>query len=319
MLSKNWGFYFNGSGTDWGSSDLFNLLDLVEHGKRYQNRDLGSNTHVHIVALALVLSRVAILQRCLDIAERERTTFTCKHWMLLQVGFRTMGVEDLFAMLFTSIANEIYLHSVDITTISVYVQERFSSLRQRLLNLTFNTPSQRFGYKILFVIDEAQNLGIKEFGTFLSQQIPAEAERPAGAASLDGYLRPILSPFVHGLYQISADKNMFCVIPCGTGLSVFDLKWLEDSAPVSKGYRELLGPFTDFQGWGSMEQVQQYRDLVRCSLPNADARNNFTTRVPDDSIPELFARLRGRFRPIVSAIGKQKSNVSCCPKLAREE
>ncbi|KAF9117437.1 hypothetical protein BGW39_002186 [Mortierella sp. 14UC] len=222
--------------------------------------------------------------------------------MQLQVGFRTMGVKDLFAMLFTSIANEIYLHSVDITTMSAFARERFSSLRQRLPNLTFNTPSQCFDYKILLVIDEAQNLGKEEFGTFLSQQIPSEAERRAGAASLDGYLRPILSPLVHGLYQISADKNLFCVIPCGTGLSVFDMKWLEDSAPVPKGYRERLGPFTDFQGWESLEKVQQYRDLVRCSLPNTDARNIFDTRVPDDSMPELFARLRGRFRPIVSAI-----------------
>ncbi|KAG0196513.1 hypothetical protein BGX28_010034 [Mortierella sp. GBA30] len=80
------------------------------------------------------------------------------------------------------------------------------------------------------------------------------------------------------------------------------MKWLEDSAPVPKGYQERLGPFTDFQGWESPEQVQHYRDLVRCSLPNADARNIFNTRVPDESVSELFERLRGRFRPIVSAI-----------------
>ncbi|KAF8923568.1 hypothetical protein BGZ58_002785 [Dissophora ornata] len=128
-----------------------------------------------------------------------------------------MGVGDLFSMLSTSIANEIHLHSVDITTMSAFAQER-------LPNLTFNTPSQRFGYKILLVIDEAQNLDKEEFGTFLSQQIPSEAERRVGAASLDGYLRPILFPLVHGLYRISAEKSLFCVIPCGTGLSVFDMK-----------------------------------------------------------------------------------------------
>ncbi|KAF9336882.1 hypothetical protein BG006_006990 [Podila minutissima] len=302
MLTKNWGFYFNTSGTDWGSGDLLNFLALVQQRKQYQNRDLRSNTHVHILALALVLTRFMILLHCLNIAEHEGTTFTCKHWMLLQVGFRTMGVKDLFAILFTSIANEIHRHSIDITIMSAFACERFSILRQRLLNLTFNTPSQRFGYKILLVIDEAQNLGKEEFGTFLSQQIPSEAERRAGAASLDNYMRPILSPLVHGFYKISADKNMFCVIPCGNGLSILDMKWLEDAAPVPKGYQEQLGPFTDFQGWESLEQVQHYRDLVCCSLPNADARNIFNTHVPDESIPELFARLRGRFRPIVSAI-----------------
>ena len=195
-------------------------------------------------------------------------------------------------------------HSIN-SDVSAFARERFFGLRQRLLNLSFNSPSQRFGYKILLVIDEAQNLGKEEFGAFRSQQIPSEAERRAGAASLDNYMRPILSPLVHGFYQISADENLFYVIPCGTGLSIFDMKWLEDSAPVPKGYQERLGPFTDFQGWESLEQVQHYRDLVRCSLPNADARNIFNTRVPDESIPELFARLRGRFRPIVSAIGKQ--------------
>ncbi|KAF9079215.1 hypothetical protein BGX23_004665, partial [Mortierella sp. AD031] len=80
------------------------------------------------------------------------------------------------------------------------------------------------------------------------------------------------------------------------------MKWFEDSAPGPKGYNELLGPFTDFQGWKSLEQVQNYRDLVRRSLPNDEARVIFDVRVPDASMPELFARLRGRFRPVVSAI-----------------
>ncbi|KAG0271313.1 hypothetical protein BGZ96_005890, partial [Linnemannia gamsii] len=45
MLSKNWGFYFNGSITDWGSQDLVRFLDLVQQRKRYRNRDFKSNTH----------------------------------------------------------------------------------------------------------------------------------------------------------------------------------------------------------------------------------------------------------------------------------
>ncbi|KAG9067119.1 hypothetical protein KI688_011900 [Linnemannia hyalina] len=302
MLSKNWGFYFNGSSTDLGSRDLLSFLGFVKQKPRYQNRDPESNIHVHILALALALTRVIILHHCLVIAEREGTAFTCKHWMLLQVAFRTMGIGDLFATLFASIAKEIHRHSVGITTMSAFTQERFSSLHQRLLNLTFSTPSQRFGYKILLVIDEAQNLSKEEFGTFPSQQTPSETERRAGADLPDVYKHPIFSPLVHGFSQISEDENLFCVIPCGTGLSIFDLKWLEDSAPLPKGYKKQLGPFTDFQGWESLEQVQNYRLLVRRSLPNDTARIIFDTRVPVESTPELFARLRGRFRPIVSAI-----------------
>ncbi|KAG9072140.1 hypothetical protein KI688_006364 [Linnemannia hyalina] len=308
MLTKNWGFYFNGSNTDWGSRDLLSFLDLVRQEKRYQLRDSESNIHVHILALALVLTRVKILNLCLDIAESEGTTFTCKHWMLLQVAFRSMGVEDLFTLLFTLFAEEIHRHSVGITTMSAFAQERFSSLRQRLLNLTFNTPTERFGYKILLVIDEAQNLSEEEFGIFPSQRTPLEPERQAGADLPNVYKRPILFPLVHGLNRISADENHFCVVPCGTGLSIFDMEWLEDSAPVPKGYRKRLGPFTDFQGWESPEQIQHYRDLVRRSLHNDEARIIFDTHVPEESIPELFARLRGRFRPIVSAIERMVSN-----------
>ncbi|KAF9385757.1 hypothetical protein CPB97_004493 [Podila verticillata] len=199
-----------------------------------------------------------------------------------------------------------------------FVRERFYHLSQCLRNHASNTTFQFFDPKILLVIDEAQNLGKEEFGTFLSQRIPSEAERRAGAAT---YMRPILSPLVCGLYMISADVNLFCVIPCGTGLSILDMKWLEDGAPVTKGYKERLGPFTNFQGWESLEQVQHYRDLVRCSLPNDDARNIFDTRVPDESIPELFARLRGRFRPIVSTIERMimPSNGSIDWRLAIKE
>ncbi|KAF9366992.1 hypothetical protein CPB97_006544, partial [Podila verticillata] len=90
---------------------------------------------------------------------------------------------------------------------SAFVRERFFHLRQRIQNHASNTTFQFFGPKILLVIDEAQNLGKEEFGTFLSQQIPSEAERRAGAAT---YMRPILSPLVHGFYLISADENLFC-------------------------------------------------------------------------------------------------------------
>ncbi|KAF9543647.1 hypothetical protein EC957_000579 [Mortierella hygrophila] len=159
-----------------------------------------------------------------------------------------------------------------------FSQERFSSLRQRLLNLTFNTPSERFGYKILLVIDEAQNLSKEKFGIFPSERTPSETGRRAGADLPDVYKRPILSPLVHGLNRISADENHFCVVPCGTDFSALDMNWLEGAAPGPKGYSRMLRPFTDFRGWESLEQVQNYRDLVRRSLPNDKARIIFDTQ-----------------------------------------
>ncbi|KAG0053841.1 hypothetical protein BGZ90_006126, partial [Linnemannia elongata] len=134
-----------------------------------------------------------------------------------------------------------------------------------------------FDYTILLVIDEAQNLGKQEFGSFPTRQLPPEAEQRAGAASIDKYMRPILTPLVHGFYGISADHNQFCVVPCGNDLSVFHTKWCEDPSFI-KGYHTQVAPFTDFQGWESLEQVQHFRDLVCRSLPNSEARNIFNTQ-----------------------------------------
>ncbi|KAG0056092.1 hypothetical protein BGZ83_006353 [Gryganskiella cystojenkinii] len=295
ILSKNWGFYFNGSGTDLGSVDLVCLLGLAQQRNSGKTSDKESNTYVHTMALALVLSRVIILHQCLDIAEREQSTFTCKDWMLFQVGIRTRDVKDMFATLFGLIMTQADARAIGIMPMMTIVQVRFSKLRQRLLDLTFSTSPERFDYKILLVVDEAQTLDKKDF----------ESQGQAGAASPDepdSNLRPILSPLVHGLYLIAADKNEFCVIPCGTDLSIYDMRWLEDSALGPKGHKGQLGPFTDFTGWRSVEQVQNYRDLVRRSLSNDEARTIFDSHVPLISTPELFKSLHGRFRPIVFAI-----------------
>lgn len=169
MLCKNWYFYFNASITDWGSKDLSDLLVSVQQMQRYQNGDLNSNTQVHLLALALVLGHVITLEHYLNIAEHEGTTFTQKDWMLVQVACRTLGLDDLLTELSTLLANMIRLHDVNINVMRDFVQTRFSELRQRLLHLASN---QDMGERILLVIDEAQNLGKRDYGAFLSQQRP---------------------------------------------------------------------------------------------------------------------------------------------------
>ncbi|KAG0189507.1 hypothetical protein DFQ28_003321 [Apophysomyces sp. BC1034] len=247
MLSKNWGFYFNASGTDLGSNDLYCLLKMAQERRRYRHGHTASSTHVHILAQVLVLTRLIVLQHCLKIVEREGKAFTCKDWMLLKVGFHTMGVMDLFAGLFSLIADEIHRHSIDFQIMESFVRERSSGLHQLLPSSTPNSSFQRSDYKILLMIGEAQNLSKQDYGTFPSKQAPSEAERQARA-------------------------NEFCVLPCETGLSILDSKWLEDSAPAAKGYARQLEPSTDFQGWESLEQIQTYRNLVRRSLPNNKAK-----------------------------------------------
>lgn len=51
--------------------------------------------------------------------------------MLLLDGFRTMAVRDLFAMLLTTIAHVIHHHSMDITFMSAFAQERLSAVRMK--------------------------------------------------------------------------------------------------------------------------------------------------------------------------------------------
>ncbi|KAG0283022.1 hypothetical protein BGZ96_012608 [Linnemannia gamsii] len=171
MLSKNWGFYFNASATDWDSSDLLLFSEMVKVRSRYQQGDPASRTHVQTLAQALVLTRVMTLHHCFEIAERVGAAFAYKNWMLLQVGFRSMYVVDLFALFFTSFAHVIRLHSINNALMGSFVRVRFSQLRHRLLKHTFNTPSQRVNYKILLVVDEAGN---QEYGILPSQQTPPE-------------------------------------------------------------------------------------------------------------------------------------------------
>ena len=71
------------------------------------------------------------------------------------------------------------------------------------------------------------------------------------------------------------DKSEICVVPCGTDLGIFDLKWLDDSTPVPKGCRERLRPFADFGDWESIDQLRNHRDLVRNSLPSQYATGHW--------------------------------------------
>jgi hypothetical protein len=307
MLCKTWGFYFNGSDSDYGSPDLAKLATEIKDRKEYQNGDHAANTRVHILALALVLSRIMVLSQCLKIAEHEGATFTCQQWMLLQVACASLGVKDFFYSLFIKITREIHSHNIDIDTMSALVQDRFSRLRQCLQRLASVTPFQPSLPKILLVIDEAQILSRDDWGAFVSDRAPSGTiVKPSPDPDKQNHRRPLLSPLVHGFYQLSEDMSQICVVPCGTGLSIYQMDWLMDSAPGPKEHDEKLKPFRDFDSWDSVKQVKDYRVLVRHSLTTDESKAIFDVYVPEASIGFLFERLRGRFRPIVSAIGKHR-------------
>ncbi|KAF9979547.1 hypothetical protein BGZ65_006394 [Modicella reniformis] len=298
MLCKKWGFYFNGSETDYGSTDLPNLVNEIKARKEYQGGNDAANTRVHILALALVLSRIMVLSRCLEIGG---ATFTCRQWMLLQVAGLNLGAKDFFSSLFNKIADKIHAHNIDILTMRTLIRDRFSSLRQCLQRLASGTPFQPS--KILLVIDEAQILGKDDWGAFVSSQAPqGTIVKPSPDPVNQNHRRPLLSPLVRGFYQVPEETSQICVVPCGTGLSIYQMDWLMGSAPGPKNHEENLKPFRDFDGWDGVEQVRKYRALVRHSLTTEESKAIFDVYVPEASIGFLFERLRGRFRPIVSTI-----------------
>jgi len=113
---------------------------LFEKGGDTKLATWRATPHVHILALALVLSRLMTLHHCLDISEREGVEFTCKRWMLLQLSFQSMVNFDVFASLFQEIAHLVHGHKIDLDFITKLVHGRFFELRRRLLDHTPNTP-----------------------------------------------------------------------------------------------------------------------------------------------------------------------------------
>ncbi|KAF9199838.1 hypothetical protein BGZ49_009999 [Haplosporangium sp. Z 27] len=179
--------------------------------------------------------------------------------------------------------------------VQILVQERFDELKNKLCSHKLYGRSNHIEnkYKILIIVDEAQILGDKEHGSYIESK-PPEAKNDSE--------RPLLSPLMYGLFMVSANDNDFCVIPCGTWLSIYDMRYLSDSASWLRNHPEKPIPFTEFDGWGVFANVKRYCKHICSSLPNKDAKAKFVLRVPEEAMQELYRRLRGRFRPIVSAL-----------------
>ncbi|KAK3812540.1 MAG: hypothetical protein J3R72DRAFT_498661 [Linnemannia gamsii] len=107
LLSQHWGFYFNASNDDWGSSDVMILHSTVQ---KHLNdmRDSPTvdrqvnNGYARKTTLLLFLSRILIFKSCLNIPCNS-DTFISARWTLLQVCSHVLFDKDIFNILFLQV------------------------------------------------------------------------------------------------------------------------------------------------------------------------------------------------------------------------
>ncbi|KAK5809582.1 hypothetical protein F5H01DRAFT_381910 [Linnemannia elongata] len=290
LLSRSWGFYFNAGAADYGSSDMHNLVQaLSQHRDIYLSDNKLDNTdRIRYLTYGLLYARLLILEYCLKIAGN-KDTFSCQRWMLLQVA--TPAFVDVFQALFQPISD--YLHSrVVPSIIANIVQQRFREVHKLLRG---RTPSSPVHSKFLMVLDESQVLGRLFSTAFFDSDLTT--------------VRPVMAPILFAFRHLADEtsQNDICVMPCGTGLSSYDLTWSGEAASGAKLSADeyeasrLSEMVVDFTGWADVGSISAYLERLRQGLDNG-GRQRLDELVPEEAVKKLFLRLRGRFRPIISTI-----------------
>ncbi|KAF9272749.1 hypothetical protein BGZ74_005085, partial [Mortierella antarctica] len=288
MLAQNWGFYLNGSRADRGSKDVTSLFESAKDmPARYLSSDKVQNgLNVQAITACLLISRLMVLQYCLSLSRPD--TFTCERWMLLQVcpGAFDAAVPDVFDAVFRDILNAYHDQSPVITLPSLkrLLQDRFRLVQGQISSFTSDSLTN----KLLVVLDEAQTLSDHEKDCFMS-------------STDSGDLRSILSPIIHGLRNISESGQDYCVVTCGTGIGADELEILVGSGGIAATLDQIDHRIVDFPGWETEDQVTMYINNLGNAM-SEDYRTMLHTLIPEAAVQELFFKLRGRYRPIVTTI-----------------
>ncbi|KAF8975581.1 hypothetical protein BGZ46_009011 [Entomortierella lignicola] len=296
MLSQNWGFYFNGGEDDHGSSDVNALVGIATR-KIVVGDPLMSNIVVKSINICLLLARVSLLSRCLSVSNGAMTP---SQWMLLQVCPQVLGKvywsdskpsrTDLFLALFERLESS--LSKYYFISLEKLLQARFDALYKTFSELNQCNP------KFLLVLDEAQSLG-----ETLRDKFQTERDDPST-------LRPILSPFFHGLEELSEDMSQICIVPCGASSCIYDLGWVGVTGKASKSFQEVLNDpdFTrtgSFFRWDEQAKVKAYFNTLALYLEKHDfpsSASRLKDLVDDQIFEMLYAWFRGRLRPMISVI-----------------
>ncbi|KAF9131526.1 hypothetical protein BGW39_001702 [Mortierella sp. 14UC] len=288
MLAQTWGFYLNGSQADRGSKDITTLFKSAkEMPARYLSSDRVQNgLNIQAITGCLLLARLLVLQYCLSLGRHD--TFTCDRWMLLQVcpGAFEPAVPDVFDSIFQALLDVYHnqIPAISFPNLKRLLQAQFHLVQGLLSSYASDSPPSKF----LVVLDEAQTLSDHGKDCFVSH-----------ADSSD--LRSILSPIIHGLRSISNNTQDYCVVTCGAGIGADELEVLLSSGGIGSSWEQVNRRIVDFQGWETMDQVAMYINNLG-DLMCGDDKARLHTLIPEAAIQELFFRLRGRFRPIVSTI-----------------
>ncbi|KAF9276057.1 hypothetical protein BGZ68_010295 [Mortierella alpina] len=288
LLSQHWGFYFNASSDDWGSSDMLTLHSTVQshlHGTRTSfivDRQ-ANNAFARKITLLLFLSRLFIFKHCLNVSGSSET-FTSARWMLLQVCPHVL-FKDVFNSLFRQLLTLRHHSEGDLSDLirTVFEITRLDVIRHGGL------PNIKDDTRLLVVHDEAQFLGDEFRDSF--QSMSSSDETP----------RPLLSPILHAFRNIGDDQ--LTLVTCGTGLSVNTLFWVQSSG---SGLKDNSTNFEhiEFPGWTSLDSIKAYVSRVRRCLLDDESRRAFDERLPQDALDMLFDKFVGRYRPAIVALEK---------------
>ncbi|KAG9064679.1 hypothetical protein KI688_002937 [Linnemannia hyalina] len=295
LLSRSWGLYFNAGAADYGSSDMHTLVQALSvHSDVYVSKDIKQNTErIRCLTYGLLYARLVILERCLNIVGT-RDTFSCQRWMLLQVA--TPAFEDIFHELFQSISTYIHIclprSTTMNSTMAIIVQEQFRKVQELLRG---RSPSSTVHSKFLVILDESQFLG----------RVFSEAFFDSDMATV----RPVLAPVLFAFRRLAegTSQDSICVMPCGTGLSSYDLTWSGGSASGAKLSADeyeasrLSEMVVDFAGWTDVGSISAYLKRLRQVLDDG-GKERLDEIIPEEAVKTLFLHLRGRFRPIISTI-----------------
>ncbi|KAF8941158.1 hypothetical protein BGZ58_001874 [Dissophora ornata] len=208
--------------------------------------------------------------------------------MLLQVcpGAFDVAVPDVFDIVFRAILDAYHDQRpvIPLPSLEDLLQGRFRQVQGQISSFTSDSLTN----KLLVVLDEAQTLSDHGRGYFVS---PADRRD----------LKSILSPIIHGLRNISESRRDYCVVTCGTGIGADEYEVLLNSGGIGDIWEQVNRRIVDFPGWETVDQVATYINNLG-NLMCEDEKTRLHALIPEAAVQELFFRLRGRYRPIVTTI-----------------